>query len=113
MKIHKSPKSWAVLALALFALGLAACSAMPVLRGDLDEVQADQAAAADAAESGNLLRTLLFSASAVAGSVAVALRKVKRQDEAPFVATVENRQVTFTEDELGKVVEAARKSGTV
>lgn len=110
MKIHKSPKSWAVLALALFALGLAACSAMPVLRGDLDEVQADQAAAADAAESGNLLRTLLFSASAVAGSVAVALRKVKRQDEAPFEATVGGRKIQFSEDEIGEAV-LAHKNG--
>jgi hypothetical protein len=111
--IYKSPKSWLVLSLVLFVLGLAACSAMPAFQGDIDEVRQDQAAAAESAESGNLLRTVLFSLSGAAGAIAVALRKVKSQDAAPFAAKVDGREVTFTEDELGKVVENARKGGIV
>lgn len=107
------PRSWVVAAAIFLALGLAACSAMPVLQGDLEDAQSDQKAAAEAAEDGNVVRTVLFSASALATAVAYSLRKVKKQDEAPFVAKVAGRDVTFTEDELGSVVEAARASGTI
>lgn len=108
------PRAWYVLA-AIFFVGaiVAGCSAMPVLQGNLEDVQADQAAQMESAQSGNLLRTILFSLSAAAGSIGLAVRRQNAYDRAPYVGKVDGRDVAVTEDEVVKAVEAARKEGKV
>lgn len=94
--------------LVLGAIGLIACSALPVTQGTLDDVVADQATAAEAADSGNVLRTVLSSLSAFGGAVLLAIGRLKAHDNKPFVGKVGGRTVTATEDELVAAVEARR-----
>lgn len=112
LKSLPGPRVWFALAAILLAAGfVAGCSALPVLQGNLDEVVADQQAQAEAAESGNVLRTVLFSLSALAGSVGVAVRRQRKYDEAPFEGAVGGRKVSVTEDEVVAAVEHLRKDG--
>lgn len=119
------PRAWYVLA-AIFFVGaiVAGCSAMPVLQGNLEDVQADQQAQMEAAESGNMLRTVLFALSAAAGSIGYAARgqrkaevksadRERAYDQAPYVGVVDGREVAVTENEVVKAVEALRKEGKV
>lgn len=94
--------------LALAAYGFIGCSAMPVLRGDLDEVTQDQAAAMESAESGNTWRTAISSLSALVGAVLVSMGQIKRKDNQNFSGTVNGRKVEASEDELVALVEAKR-----
>lgn len=112
-KLFSRPRAWYGASAIFLIAALAACSAMPVTQGTLEEVQADQAAAAEAADSGNLLRTLLFSGSALLGSIGVAVQRIRAKDNAPFAGKVGSREVSFTEDELARVVEAARTEGKI
>lgn len=113
-KAFKRPGAWFALAALLCFVAMAAgCSAMPVLQGNLDDVVADQQEQADAAEDGNVLRTVLFSLSALAGSIGVAVRRQKAYDAAPFSGKVKGREVAVTEDEVVQVVEAARLKGDI
>lgn len=114
LKHLPGPRVWFALAAILVAAGvIAGCSAMPVLQGNLEDVQADQQAQMEAAESGNLLRTILFTLSAAAGSIGVAVSRQRRYDAAPFEGDVGGRKVAVTEDELVKTVEAARAEGKI
>lgn len=112
LKSLPGPRVWFALAAIFLAAGfVAGCSAMPVTQGTLEEVQADQAAQAQAAEEGNLFRTVLFSLSALAGSVGVAVRRQRKYDEAPFEGEVGGRKVSVQEGEVVAAVEHLRKEG--
>ena len=110
-----SNRTFSLIGLALLALGvigLCACSALPVTQGTLDDVMADQATAADAADSGNVLRTVLSGLSAFGGAVLLAIGRLKAHDKAPFQGNVAGRTVSATEDEIVAVVEASRNGGS-
>lgn len=110
----KRPGAWFLAAALLLTAGIVAgCSAMPVLQGNLDDVVADQQEQAEAAEDGNVLRTVLFSLSALAGSIGVAVKRQRSYDAAPFEGEVDGRKVSVPEGDLVKVVEAARKKGDI
>lgn len=94
--------------LGLAAIGFIGCSALPVLKGDLDEVQQDQMAAMESAESGNVWRTGISSISALIGSVLVAAGQIKRHDNKNFSGTVNGRKVEASEDEIVALVETVR-----
>lgn len=94
--------------LVLAAIGFWGCSALPVTQGTLDDVVADQSAAAEAADSGNVLRTVFTGGSAFLGAVLLALGRLKAHDNKPFSGTVGGRVVTATEDEIVAAVEARR-----
>ncbi len=117
MKVFSRPGVWKAFALACFlaipALWLMACSAMPVLRGDLEDVQTDQQDQLRAAERGDMIRTIVSGVLALVGSAAYARSRVLRYDSAPFEGQVDGRKVSASEDEIVKVVEAGRKSGIV
>lgn len=94
--------------IAAAALTLWGCSALPVTQGTLDDVKADQDAAAAAAENGNVVRTVVSGLLALLGSVSVAVGSLKRHDAKPFQGTVNGRTVSATEDEIVAVVEKDR-----
>ena len=115
--LSPSPGAWKALAATCFVGAIAVwfigCSAMPVLQGDLDEVQQDQADAARAAENGNLWRTIISGSLALIGSIGVAQARAKRYDAQPFEGTVAGRTVKASEDDIVAVVEAARADGKI
>ena len=117
MTIFSRPGAWKALSAICFvgavAVWFIGCSAMPALQGDIDEVKADQASAAAAAESGNVWRTIISGSLALLGSIGVAQSRLKKYDAAPLEGEVKGRKVTASENDLVALVEDAKAKGVI
>lgn len=99
---------------AAISLLLIGCSSMvPAFQADLEDIQKDQAASAEAAAEGDWVRATISGLLALAGSVTYAVSRQKKYDRAPFEGKVGDEMVKVTEDEMVKAVMAAKSDGKI
>lgn len=114
-KFIRGPGVWYTLSAIFFTaaiVGFVGCSSwVPAFRGDLDQVAQDQRDALEAAQDGDVWRTIISGGLALLGSGAFAVGRQRRYDAQPFSGKVAGREVTASEDEIVAVVEKARKDG--
>lgn len=88
-------------------------SVVPAFQADIEDIQKDQAASAEAAAEGDWVRATISGLLALAGSVTYAVSRNKKYDKAPFEGEVGGEKVLVTEDEIVKAVALAKSEGKI